>query len=104
MADFDTQKKQLMNEVRSVLNEVEDLYSTSMDNGSEQSKEVKERFLEKLNKTKAKLRDVESTVIDKARATAERTDELVHEQPYYAMGVAAMAGFIAGLLIGHCKR
>lgn len=104
MSDFDTQKKQLMQEVRSVLNEVEDLYSTSFSNGSEQSQELKERFQQKLNKAKNKLSDVEDTLIDKARATVERTDELVREQPYYAMGVAAMAGLVAGLLIGHCKR
>ncbi|MDF7676322.1 DUF883 family protein [Neisseriaceae bacterium ESL0693] len=104
MANYDTQKKQLMNEVRSVLNEVEDLYSSSIDNGSEQSKELKERFMEKLNQTKGKLREVESSVVDTARATVERTDELVREKPYYAVGIAALTGLVAGLLIGHCRR
>lgn len=104
MANYDFQKKQLMDEVRSVLNEVEDLYSSSIDNGSEQSIELKERFREKLNAAKDKLRDVESNVVDTARATVERTDELVREKPYHAVGIAAAVGLIAGLLIGHCKR
>jgi ElaB protein len=104
MADFDSQKKDLMKEVRSVLDEVEDLYESAGDNGSEQAKELKDQLRKKLGNTKSKLSDLESTLADKARATAERTDELVREQPYYAMGIAAAAGFITGLMLGRCKH
>jgi ElaB protein len=104
MADFDSQKEDLMKEVRSVLEEVEDLYESAGDNGSEHAKELKDQLRKKLGNTKSKLSDLESTLADKARATAERTDELVHEQPYYAMGIAAAAGFIAGVMLGRCKR
>ncbi|WP_370386909.1 YqjD family protein [Snodgrassella alvi] len=103
MADFDAQKKDLMREVRSVLDEVEDLYEKAGDNGSDQTKALKDQLRKKLGNTKSRLSELESTIADKARATAERTDELVREQPYYAMGIAAAAGFIAGILLGRCR-
>ncbi|WP_066568964.1 YqjD family protein [Snodgrassella sp. CFCC 13594] len=103
--DFEAQKKELMKEVRSVLNEVEDLYESSVDNGSEQAKALKQKVQEKLTKAKDHLWDMESTLTEKARETAARTDELVREQPYYAMGAAALTGLLVGLLMSSsCKR
>lgn len=103
--DFDAQKDALMKEVRAVLNEVENLYESSTDSGTEQAKALKAKVQEQLNKAKAQLRDAESTVVDKAKETAQRTDELVHDQPYYAMGVAALAGLVVGVLLSNgCRR
>jgi ElaB protein len=103
MADFESQKKELMKEVRSVLDEVEDLYENASNDGSDMGKELKARVHERLNKTKSKMSELEDTLVEKARATAERTDEMVREQPYYAMGIAAAVGFVAGILIGRCR-
>jgi len=41
MADFESQKKDLMKEVRSVLDEVENLYENASDDGSDKGKELK---------------------------------------------------------------
>lgn len=103
--DFENQKKELMKEVRSVLNEVEGLYETSVDNGSEQAKALKEKVRIQLDKAKGRLQDLESTVREKAREATARTDELVREKPYYAMGAAALAGMLLGMLCCRsCKR
>lgn len=103
--DFDAQKQALMKEVRSVLAEVESLYENSTEAGTEQAKALKAKVQEQLAKAKSQLLDLESAVVDKARQTAVRTDELVREQPYYAMGAAAVAGLIIGLLMGGgCRR
>lgn len=99
MADFESQKKDLMKEVRSVLDEVENLYENASDDGSDKGKELKARVHDKLNKTKSKMSELEDTLVEKARATAERTDEMVREQPYYAIGIAAAVGFVAGVLL-----
>lgn len=103
--DFDAQKEALMKEVRSVLNEVENLYESSVDNGTDQAKALKARVQAQLSKAKSQLLDMESTVVEKAKQTAVRTDELVHDQPYYAMGVAALAGLAVGVLLSSgCRR
>lgn len=104
MADFESQKKDLMKEVRSVLDEVEELYANAGYDGSEKGKELKARLQDRLSKTKSKMSDLEETLVDKARATAERTDEMVREQPYYAIGIAAAVGFVAGILIGRGRN
>ena len=103
--DFEAQKQALMKEVRSVLSEVESLYENSAEAGTEQAKALKEKVQNQLSKAKDQLLDLEHSVVDKAKQTAARTDELVHEQPYYAMGAAAAAGLIIGLLLGgDCRR
>ncbi|MCP2040852.1 ElaB/YqjD/DUF883 family membrane-anchored ribosome-binding protein [Neisseria sp. HSC-16F19] len=103
--DFEAQKQALMKEVRSVLAEVESLYESSAEAGSEQAKALKDKVQDQLAKAKSQLHDLEHTVVDKAKQTAARTDELVHEQPYYAMGAAAVAGLVLGLLLGGgCRR
>lgn len=103
--DFERQKEALMKEVRSVLAEVENLYETSVDNGTDQAKALKAKVQDKLSRAKSQLLDLESSVVDKAKETAARTDELVREQPYYAMGVAALAGVALGVLLSNgCRR
>lgn len=103
--DFENQKKALMKEVSSVLNEVENLYETSVDNGSDQAKALKEKVHMQLDRAKDRLQELESSVVEKAREATARTDELVREKPYYAMGVAALGGLVVGMLLCHsCKR
>lgn len=104
MTDFEAQKKELMKEVRSVLDEVEELYENASNDSSDKGKELKARLHDKLNKTKSKMSELENTLVEKARATAERTDQMVHEQPYYAIGIAAAVGFMAGILISRGRN
>lgn len=104
MADFEAQKKELMKEVRSVLDEVEELYENASNDSSDKGKELKARLHDKLNKTKSKMSELENTLVEKARATAERTDQMVHEQPYYAIGIAAAVGFMTGILISRGRN
>lgn len=104
MADFESQKKDLMKEVRSVLDEVENLYENASDDGSDKGKELKAQVHDKLNKTKSKMSELEDTLVEKARATVERTDEMVREQPYYAIGIAAAVGFVAGVLLSRGRN
>ena len=50
------------------------------------------------------MSELEDTLVEKARATAERTDEMVREQPYYAIGIAAAVGFVAGVLLSRGRN
>lgn len=103
--DFDTQKKALMKEVATVLNEVEGLYETSVENGSEQAQALKEKVRVRLDQAREHLHSLESSVVEKAREATARTDELVREKPYQAMGLAALGGLVVGMLLCHsCKR
>ena len=97
--DFETKKDALMTEVRTVLNDVEDLYNHGVESGSEEAKALKSKLQDKLCQAKEKLADFESQTAEKVKHHAKHADELVQDKPYYAMGFAALAGLVIGVLL-----
>lgn len=115
--NFEAQKEALMKEVRSVLQEVESLYEAGVDNGTEEAKALKAKAKDQLNKAKSRfadfqdsaaerageaadrVREVAGATADKARDAARQADNLVQDKPYYAMGFAALAGLVIGVLL-----
>ncbi len=102
MGKYESQKEDLMREVRATLNELENLYHNAKDDGTQEARALKEKVQERLGKAKSQLHDLESQAVERVRHTARQTDALVHEQPYYAMGLAALAGVVIGALL--CRR
>lgn len=97
--DFEQQKEELMKEVRSVLSDVEELYNTGVEAGSEEAKELRGKLQRKLQAAQRKLGDFEEAAVERVKSTARQADELVQEKPYYAMGFAALAGLVVGVLL-----
>lgn len=58
-----------------------------------------ERLSAQISAAKDELRRLEDQAIVKAKRAARVTDEVVHEHPYAAMGVAAAVGVLLGMLI-----
>lgn len=101
--DFEKQKAELMKEVRSILDEVESLYDTAVEEGSESVDSIKSKVKTQLAKVQSKLSDFEegklAQIKDNVIEKAQKTDELVRNQPYYALGIAALAGVVVGALL-----
>ncbi|EGV37179.1 ElaB/YgaM/YqjD family protein [Neisseria weaveri] len=97
--DFEAQKEVLMREVRSVLDEAETLFNKGVENGTEEAKELKARLQEKLSSAKAKMLDFEEATSCRVKHAAKQADQLVQDKPYYAMGFAALAGLVVGVLL-----
>ena len=111
--DFEAQKEALMKEVRSVLQEVENLYDAGVESGTVEAKALKAKAQAQLGKVKSQFADFEAEAheaadrareaahytAEKARGACRSTDELIQEKPYYAMGFAALAGLVVGVLL-----
>ncbi|MDO5070780.1 DUF883 family protein [Neisseria sp. Dent CA1/247] len=97
--DFEQQKDELMKEIRSVLSDVEELYNTGVEAGTEEAKALKVKLQDKLSAAKAKFYDFEDQAARKVKNTAKQADELIQDKPYYAMGFAALAGLVVGVLL-----
>ncbi len=97
--EFEAQKDALMKEVRTVLKDVEELYNHGVESGSDEAQAMKAKLQAKLSQAKSKLYDFESSTVDRVKDTARQADELVQEKPYYAMGFAALAGLVVGVLL-----
>ena len=97
--DFDQQKEELLQEVRAVLDDVEELYHSSVEEGSKEAEQLRGKLQRKLQAAQLKLGDFEEVAAERVKQTARQADQLVQDKPYYAMGFAALAGLVVGVLL-----
>ena len=97
--DFETQKQTLLNEIRTVLSEVENLYQAGAERSAEETQELKTRLQARLGAAQEKLQNLETRAVEQVKHHAQRADEYINEKPYYAMGFAARAGLVVGVLL-----
>ena len=97
--DFDQQKEELWQEVRAVLDDVEELYHSGVEEGSKEAEQLRGKLQRKLQAAQRKLGDFEEVAAERVKETARQADQLVQDKPYYAMGFAALAGLVVGVLL-----
>lgn len=96
----DVSKEKLMQDLRVVVSDAEELLKATASQAGEKMGAARERIHENLVAAKARLAAAESAVVDKTKLAAKATDVYVHENPWKAVGVAACVGVIVGMLIG----
>ena len=97
--DFDQQKEELLQEVRAVIDDVEELYHSGVEEGSKEAEQLRGKLQRKLQAAQRKLGDFEEVAAERVKQTARQADQLVQDKPYYAMGFAALAGLVVGVLL-----
>jgi ElaB/YqjD/DUF883 family membrane-anchored ribosome-binding protein len=91
-------KDQLVQDVRAVISEAEQLMRSATSDGSERARRVRDDLEARLHGLRGQLRNIEASTVARARAVAATTDTYVHESPWQAIAVAAGVGAIIGLL------
>lgn len=94
------QRDRLVNDLRMVINDTEELLRTTAGEVGESAAEARGRIQGRLNQAKASLQQLQETAVAKAKAAGHAADEFVHENPWKAIGAAAGIGLVVGLLIG----
>lgn len=92
-------KERLMQDLRVVVSDAEELLRATASQAGEKMSVARERIQENLAAAKERLAEAQDQVAAKARQAAKATDEYVHENPWKAVGIAAGAGLIIGMLI-----
>lgn len=95
----DASKQKLVADLRVVVADAEELLRATASQAGEKVSAARERIQASLATAKVKLTDAERAVLDKTRDTAKATDEYVRENPWQAVGIAAAAGLVLGVLI-----
>ena len=97
---IDVSKDKLAADLKVVVADAEELLRATANQAGEKVGVARERIQASLASAKVKLNDAERAAMEKAKEAAKVTDEYVHEHPWRAVGIAAGAGFVLGLLIG----
>lgn len=93
------QKDRLMNDLRVVIADAEELLGATAGQIGEGAAEARSRIQARLQQAKANLSHLQEAAVARAKAAGHVADEYVHENPWRAIGVAAGLGLLVGLLI-----
>lgn len=93
-------REQLVADFKVVVADAEALLKLTAEHGGEELAQVRARAGESLRAARLRLEDAGSALLGKSREAAGMADDYVHEFPWKAMGIAAGAGLMIGLLTG----
>jgi ElaB/YqjD/DUF883 family membrane-anchored ribosome-binding protein len=99
MSELSVQNEKLVEDLKQVISDAEDLLRMTGDQLNETSAEVRGRIQTGLHLSRAKLAHLQEVAVGKAKAVGTATDEFVHENPWKSIGIAAGAGVIIGMLL-----
>lgn len=99
MATTTEAREQLVTDMKAVIADAEDLLKATAGAAGERISAARARAEETLKAARARLAHLDDAVIARAKDAAKATDEYVHEHPWGAVGIAAAAGLLLGVLI-----
>ena len=92
-------KEQLLDDVRDVLNNTVELIAQTSENGSDKARALRDKLTANLEVAKDRLLRAEEAVTAKAKVACKTTDQYAHDHPWRLVGLAAVVGFLLGLLV-----
>jgi ElaB/YqjD/DUF883 family membrane-anchored ribosome-binding protein len=98
-ATTDAAKGKLVADLRVLIADTEELLRATAGQVGEKAIAARERIQASLATTKDKLAEAERALMEKTKQAARATDAYVHEHPWSAVGIAAAAGIVLGMLI-----
>lgn len=100
MSDSTEQSRsKLVDEFSAVVSEAEDMLKRAANETGDKAKDLRSQVEAKLLTAKLRLQELQGQAVDVAKETARATDDLVHDHPWQAIGVAAAVGVVIGLLM-----
>jgi ElaB/YqjD/DUF883 family membrane-anchored ribosome-binding protein len=95
----DVNKEKLVADLKVVVADAEELLRATASQAGEKAAAARARIEASLAAAKVKLAEAERALLEKTKQAAKVTDEYVHENPWRAVGIAAVAGLVLGVLI-----
>jgi len=92
-------RDQLVVDMKAVIDRAEELLQATAGAAGDRVGAARARVEETLRNAREKLSEVDDKVIAQAKDTARAADEYVHEHPWSAVGIAAVAGLLVGVMI-----
>lgn len=92
-------KDKLMEDLRLVVTDAEELLRATANQAGEGAAAARARIQDSLQVAKEHMISTEEAMIERTRQAADATDQYVHENPWKAIGISALAGAIIGMLI-----
>jgi ElaB/YqjD/DUF883 family membrane-anchored ribosome-binding protein len=92
-------KEKLVGDLKTLISDAEELLKASASQAGEKISVARQKIEQSLVEGKKSLADAEKLVIKKGKEAVDVADDYVRENPWGAVGIAAAAGLVLGLLI-----
>lgn len=92
-------RDQLITDMKAVIADAEALLHATAEAAGEKVGALRTRAQQTLTEAKAKLAQLDDDMVHQAKDAARTTDRYVRDNPWGAVGIAAAAGVVIGLLI-----
>ena len=92
-------REQLVGDLKDVIAGAEELLNATTGATGERIGAARARAEQTLRAAREKLAGLDDAVIDHAKEAARSADEYVREHPWGAVGIAAVAGLLLGVMI-----
>ena len=98
-AALDPHKDRLLNDLRVVVADAEALLQAGAGELGTSAHDTREQLLARLQETRNRLGQMQDRLLARSKAVGRAADHYVHENPWKAIGAAAGAGMLLGLLL-----
>ena len=92
-------RQQMLADLKAVVADSEELLHATAGAVDERAAAARARISESLRAAKAKIDELDAEMLDRIKDAAKATDDYVHEHPWRAVGIAAAAGLLIGVVI-----
>jgi ElaB/YqjD/DUF883 family membrane-anchored ribosome-binding protein len=92
-------REQLLADLKAVVADSEELLKATAGAADERAAAARARIEESLRAAKGKIEALDDEILDRVNEAAKATDHYVREHPWGAVGIAAAAGLLVGVLI-----
>jgi len=96
---FESAREKIADEFATAMSEAQDILQRASTETGEKARDLRSQVETKLLHAKLRLQELEGHAVDRAKNAARATDDYVHDHPWQAIGIAALAGFLIGLLM-----
>lgn len=92
-------REQLLDDLKAVVADSEELLKATTGAAGDRAAAARARVEESLRAAKTKIEALDDEILDRIKVAAKGTDTYVHEHPWGAVGIAAAAGLLVGVLV-----
>lgn len=91
--------EKLFTDLKAVVEDAEELLRATAGQAGEKVAAARQRAQESVRLAKERMSELQDDVVRRTREAAESADSYVRENPWQAVGFAAAAGLVIGLMI-----
>jgi ElaB/YqjD/DUF883 family membrane-anchored ribosome-binding protein len=96
---FEQSRARLTDDLGAAVSEARNLLNQAESEVGDRAHQLRSELESSMHRAKTRLVNLEKQAVGQVQDMAHKTDDLIHDRPWQAVGVALVAGVVLGLLM-----